>query len=231
MGGLWSAGPGNRGDFVAALRHLRRGHELGSKNPRWSYPSAQWVKQCERLVELDAMLPKVLLGEVEPAGVGERLALAQICQRHKSLYAAACRFYAAAFAIQPQLAKDLRVPHRYNAACAAALAGCGQGQDAAGLGEKERARLRQQACDWLLADLAAWRTLLEKQRDIIRPVVIQKMRHWLQDDAFTGVRGEKALAELPAAEPRSWRKLWDAVADTLTRAQGKAALDTKSDRK
>jgi serine/threonine protein kinase/Flp pilus assembly protein TadD len=33
----------DRGQFAEALTSLRRGHELGSKDPRWSYPSAQWV--------------------------------------------------------------------------------------------------------------------------------------------------------------------------------------------
>ena len=45
-----------KGRFAEALISLRRGHELGSKNPRWPFPSAQWVKECERLVELDAKL-------------------------------------------------------------------------------------------------------------------------------------------------------------------------------
>jgi serine/threonine protein kinase len=41
-----------KGEFGAALEELRRGHELGSRNPRWSYPSARWVQECERLIEL-----------------------------------------------------------------------------------------------------------------------------------------------------------------------------------
>src|SRR5262249_38053823 len=68
----------DKGRFAEALTSLRRGNELGSKNPPWPHPSAEWVKQCERLVELDAKLPKVLKGEVRPADVGERLTLAQL---------------------------------------------------------------------------------------------------------------------------------------------------------
>jgi hypothetical protein len=41
--------------------------------------------------------------------------------------------------------------YRYNAACCAALAAGGQGKDADKLDDKERARLREQACDWLRA--------------------------------------------------------------------------------
>src|SRR5262249_25940367 len=52
-----------RGEFREALEHLRRGHDLGSRNPRWPYPSAQWVRQCERQVELDGKLPGFLVGK------------------------------------------------------------------------------------------------------------------------------------------------------------------------
>lgn len=31
-----------------ALPLLRRGHELGSKERGWNYPSARWVADCER---------------------------------------------------------------------------------------------------------------------------------------------------------------------------------------
>jgi tetratricopeptide (TPR) repeat protein len=78
--------------------------------------------------------------------------------------AAAARFAAEAFAARPKLADDLRFPNRRNAACSAALAGCGQGQDAAKLDDAERARLRRQALDWLRADLAAWGALLDQRR-------------------------------------------------------------------
>jgi tetratricopeptide (TPR) repeat protein len=39
------------GRHVEALAELRRGHELGSKQPRWSYPSAEWVRQAEQLAK------------------------------------------------------------------------------------------------------------------------------------------------------------------------------------
>jgi hypothetical protein len=58
------------------------------------------------------------------------------------LYAAAARFFDEAFAAQSSLADDLSSQHRYNAACAAALAGCGQGKDADDLSEQEHARWR-----------------------------------------------------------------------------------------
>jgi tetratricopeptide (TPR) repeat protein len=46
-----------QGDYVRALAALQRGHELGSHRPDWPYPSAQWVKECQRLVELNGRPP------------------------------------------------------------------------------------------------------------------------------------------------------------------------------
>jgi serine/threonine protein kinase/Flp pilus assembly protein TadD len=40
-----------KGQLKDALQSLRRGHELGSKDPRWPYPSAKWVAECQKLIE------------------------------------------------------------------------------------------------------------------------------------------------------------------------------------
>src|SRR5207244_10073464 len=107
--------------------------------------------------------------------------------------------------------------HRYNAACAAALAGCGQGKDADQTDANERARLRSQALDWLRADLAAGRQLLDKGPDNVRAVVVRAMQHWQQDKDFAGVRGE-ALSQLPEAERHKWQRLWQEVETLRQRA-------------
>src|SRR5262249_1313262 len=110
----------DEGRFAEALTLERRGHELGSKNPRWPYPSAQWVKRCERLVELDGKLPAILSGKEQPANATERAEYADVCQK-KRLYAAATRLYREALTAKPVLA-SLGYGVHYNAACAAARA-------------------------------------------------------------------------------------------------------------
>jgi serine/threonine protein kinase/tetratricopeptide (TPR) repeat protein len=130
--------------------------------------------------------------------------------------AAAARFYAEAFAAHPKLADDVRLLNRYNAACSAARAGCGQGKDAATLDDAERAQLRRQALDWLRADLAAWGQLLDKEPEKARARVQQQLRYWQQDADFAGVRGD-ALAKLPEAESREWQQLWADVEQTLNK--------------
>jgi serine/threonine-protein kinase len=171
-----------------------------------------------------AKLPAILSGKAKATDTTEQLTLAFVCQQpYKRLYAAATYFYSEAFAAEPQLAGDQPSDDRYNAACAAALAGCRKGKDADKLDAKERARLRRQALDWLRADLKAWRQVLDKASDQGGPAIVQQMQHWLKEDDFAGVRGSEALARLPEAERPSWQKLWEEVEALRQRAAGKPA--------
>jgi serine/threonine-protein kinase len=129
--------------------------------------------------------------------------------------AAAASFYAEAISAHPKLA-ELSEFVRSNAACAAALAGCGQGRDAGRLEDVERARLRRQALDWLRADLTAWGQILEKQPDQARVRLQRRMEYWQGEPAFNGVRGAE-LAKLPEAERQAWQQLWKDVEQMLKR--------------
>jgi tetratricopeptide (TPR) repeat protein len=177
-------------------------------------------------------LPRILKGESRPADANECLALAELCQQpYQRLYAASARFYGEAFTGEPKLAEDLRFQNRYNAACAAALAAAGKGVDAGKLDDKVRARLRQQALDWLRAELTAYRRLLEKEPKKVGSAVRDQMKHWQQDTDFAGVRGPAALAKLSEAERHDWEKLWADVADLLDRAADKPPQPRDSERK
>jgi Tfp pilus assembly protein PilF len=205
-----------QGHFRAALEALRRGHQLGRRNPRWPYPSADWVRHCEQLVALDARLPALLQGDDRPKDAAEQMALADLCQRYKRRYAAAARFYAAAFAAEAKRADDLRQGYRYNAACAAALAAAGQGKDAGRLDDKERARLRAQALGWLRADLALWAKRADRGKPEVQPVLRRKLLDWQKDPDLAGLRDQGAVDKLPAAERAAWGTFWAEV-DALLR--------------
>jgi tetratricopeptide (TPR) repeat protein len=217
-----------QGRFAEALRAYKRGHELGSKTPGWPHPSAQWTRNAEQVIALEDKLPKLLKGGAQPADAAEQLALARWCLQHKRMFASATRFYTQAFAAQPELARNLETWDRYTAACAAALAGCGRGEDAARFDDRERARLRQQALDWLHADLALRAKQVATSRPQDQVAAQMALGLWLVDTDFAGVRGE-ALAKFAEAERDGWRKLWAEVADTLARPQ--APADKKQDKK
>jgi serine/threonine-protein kinase len=211
-----------QGSLQQSLASLRRGHALGARRPGWRYPSAQWVKEGERLAELEPQLPAFLKAERQPQSAAEALELAWLCQQpFKQRYAAAARFYRDAFAAEPKLADDVRSGRRYNAACAAALAGCGRGKDVPKPDAKERSRLRAQALAWLRADLNAWQDVLAKAPKRARPSVAQTLQHWQMDADLAGVRDKAALEQLPEAERQDWAKLWGEVATLRTRASSK----------
>jgi tetratricopeptide (TPR) repeat protein/serine/threonine protein kinase len=209
-----------QGRFAEGLRALKTGHELGSLKRDWPYPSPQWVREAERLVELDTRLPKVLRGEVPPGNSVETASLALFCQERKQLFAAAVRLYGDAFARDARLADDLDAGHRYNAACAAALAGCGQGKDATHLEDKERARLRGRALVWLTADLAYYAKLADGAPAEIRAFIQKRLQHWLRDTDLVGVRGDR-LAKLLEAERKDWQQLWTDAERTLKKTNHK----------
>jgi Flp pilus assembly protein TadD len=217
-----------QGEFAAALAELRRGHELGSKRPRWQYDTAEWVRRCQRLADLDARLPGILAGKASAAGAGERLELAQICT-FKQLNRAAARFFEEAFAAEPGPGPDLRASQRYNAACAAALACAGRGGDAHGLDEKERARLRDLALGWLRADLAAYGRGLDTAPEAARSFAVRWMQHCLADPDLAGVREPESLARLAEGERQAWQQLWGELRDRLARARGKPTPEKQSD--
>ena len=196
--------------YVEALAELKRGHELGSRNPSWRYPSAEWVWQLERLVELDRKLPSILSEKAKPSDAAETLGFAQLCY-DKKLHAASARFWSEAFLAQPKLAENMQVQNRYNAACAAALAGCGQGKDDPPLDDTAKARWREQAIDWLKADLAGWSKTLENSPPQARQSIAKTLQHWKTDRDLAGIRDPAALAKLPADEQTTCRNLWSQV--------------------
>jgi hypothetical protein len=115
------------------------------------------------------------------------------------------------------LADGLKAAHRYNAACYAALAAAGKGEDAATLDDKERLRLREQALTWLKADLA----LHAKQME--GAAAQEALRWWQKDPDLAGARDPAALAKLPEAERREWKMLWSEVERLLAKAGAEKA--------
>jgi hypothetical protein len=130
--------------------------------------------------------------------------------------AAADRLFAAAFEADPAAAADLGAAHRYNAACCAARAGCGQGGDAP-LDPAQRARLRAQALAWLRADLDAQTRQAASWFAAPRARAVQAVHHWKEDPDLAGVRDADALDKLPEAERAEWRKLWADVDALLSK--------------
>ena len=209
-----------QGRFTDARDATRKAFDLLPPNDDRLRPlTSRQLQRCEKLLALDEKLPAVLKGEVKPTDAAECLALADLCQQYKQRYVAAARFYADAFAAEPKRAESLNPQHRYNAACAAALADCGQGKDDPPPDDKARTRLRQQALDWLGADLAQWAKELDPSTPQARTAVQRTLTHWQIDPDLVSVRGPEALAQLPEAARPAWQKLWTDVDALLDKAR------------
>jgi eukaryotic-like serine/threonine-protein kinase len=169
-----------------------------------------------RFAALDTRLAGLLNGEA-PKDNAERLALAQRAYDTQR-YATATRLWAGALESDPKLADNPQAGTRYNAACAAALAGCGKGKDNPPLDAAAKVKLRCQALDWLKAEHAAWSKILESGPPQARPVVAANLKHWNEDSDLAGIRDDAALAKLPQEELAACKQLWGDVDRLLKKA-------------
>jgi Flp pilus assembly protein TadD/tRNA A-37 threonylcarbamoyl transferase component Bud32 len=211
----------DRGRLDEAIAAHRKGVEIEPRNAA----ARDYLVRLEKVAALQSKLPAYREGKYSPRDNAERLLLAQLCGVKKFHHAAA-RLYAEVFVAEPGLA-DNRVlannraaAYRYDAACSAALAGFGQGEDAKTLGDGQRARWRQQALDWLRADLMRWEQEMETAKLWVPDAVRNELKKWQRDKDLAVVRGEETLAPLPAEERRRWQTLWADVAKHLGETEG-----------
>src|SRR5262249_43087144 len=152
---------------------------------------------------------------------GDRAEFISMC-RIRKLHSAAARLFAEALEEDPKLAE--KVPqYLYDAACAAALAGCGQGRDEPPLNESQRANWRKQALEWLRAQLMMWTRRTDGEQSSDRAVARQRVNAWRNDPTLAGVRDAASLSRLPQEETALWQDFWKDV-DALLK---KLADDTK----
>ncbi len=199
---------GARAATARCLELLPEGHPMRPM-------AEQQRRRCERAVALEGRLPELLSGEREPEDA-DLLELAELCRSPaRKHYAAAARFYAAAFAHHPKALADLAAGYRARAARAAALGGAGRGEDDPPPDEAARAALRQQARAWLRADLDAHARFVSVKTEKLRRTIRQRLEHWRRDPDLAGIRDADALARLSAAERAACRDLWDRVEKLL----------------
>jgi tetratricopeptide (TPR) repeat protein len=208
-----------QGKLEDSLVALRRAGALARPGSAMASDVSGRIRQIEQQIALESRLPAVLKGEDTPRDAAECLAFVQLCV-HRGRHAAAARLWTEVLAADPKLGDDRVKRHRYNAACAAALAGCGKSQDDPAPGEPARAALRRQALDWLEAERTAWARYLESGPAPARPAIIKSLQHWQRDPDLAGVRDGAALARLPDEEQQAWRSLWSDVENLLKTAQG-----------
>jgi Flp pilus assembly protein TadD len=222
-----------QGKLAEAESAIRSATDLLQKQAPDSPKVAQCrthLAKCEAMIVLDKKLSAVLVGEAKPQTAPESAALASLAQQpYRQLHVTAVQLYRDAFAADPKLA-DPHTRNRYNAACSAALAGCGVGQDAEKPDDAARTLMRSQALNWLRAELAAWSKVLGEDDVKSRQLARQQLAHWLEDADLAGVRGD-ALAQLPEMERRPWRDFWADLDKTLATAREPNTRERKEEKK
>ena len=212
------------GELTESLNAYRTGHRLGSAQPGWRYPSAQWVREAERLVALDKKLPAVLERREKPDDDAERFALARFCQQpFKKLYAASFRFFADAFADDPKLADDLKTCESLQRR----LLRCAGRPPARERTTRRRMRRKKRTCAarrWngcgptLRHGQGGWRATSFGGSESGSG---RRMRQWQEDADLSGLRDPAGLAKLPAEEQEACKKLWADVQALLDKAEAK----------
>jgi tetratricopeptide (TPR) repeat protein len=202
------------GSLAESLEESRRGQQraIETGSPFRSI-AEQEVREAERLVALDRRLST---GAPKAAPAAEWLGFAEVCF-YKKRYADAVQFYRQAFAQEPTLAADLDNGHRYNGACAAALAAAGRGEGTASLDTLRRAELRKQAVTWLREDLEAWKQRATDPK--ARATVNATLRLWQRHPNLASLRDPAAVAQLPADEQQACKQLWEEVEALLGKVQ------------
>ncbi len=194
-------GHGRDDEAAAAQRELT---ELHASDPQFA--------------AIEARLAAVIRGQA-PKDNAERLALAQRAY-DTARYATSARLWAEALQADPKLAASRETQHCYNAACAAALAGSGNATDNPAPDAAAKAKLRQQAREWLKSELAAWAKLLQSGPPQSKGAIAQTLKHWQDDADLVGVRETEPLQKLPEEERKAWNALWADVNDLLKKTQG-----------
>ena len=162
------------------------------------------------MIALDARLAAIIKGNLQPRDATDRVVLAQRAHE-KTLHATATKFWSEALAADPTLGDDRQSQHRYNAACSAARAGAGQGKDDPKPDDAARAKLREQALDWLKIELAAWKRVSMFAAPGNKELVAKTLAYWKKDSDLAGIRDQPELAKWPADERTAFKQLWNDV--------------------
>jgi serine/threonine-protein kinase len=217
----YTAAHDNLGNALYALDRLeeaaaeyRRASELGNGDA-----TRKW-RRCQRLLALGERLPATLQSAKPPQDAVLRIDLADLCYRRKH-YARSTQLFADAFAADGKLVEDIHATYRYDAACSAALAGCGRGEDAKKLDARELTRLRRQALDWLRDDLISYGKLVDGGKPAERALVQHRLQYWHIDRDLVGIRDAKELTKLPSDDRQAWEKLWADVTALLEKTREK----------
>jgi tetratricopeptide (TPR) repeat protein len=173
------------GELEAGLVAMRRGHELGSSEPGFSMPTADWVRDLEGLIEDRGRLDAWSAGTSEPPPPEEQVRLAE------SAYAMgrcelAAKIVGELLALHPELASGTFGGARTTAAYAAAWLGRGTGEEARAW--------RARALDWIQQELTDMEERLVGDESAA-PAVREVLERWRANPGLRPLLDAEEIAE------------------------------------
>ena len=195
------------GRYDEALATFQKIGEIVRNSPDDIEQAKAEGARTQRFKALDSQLKQSPLPTINLEFPGEWQEFIESCSNARR-FDKATHAWAAMLSANPQLGKDRQNANLYNASRMALKAGCGKQQNVT---EADQAILRQQALNWLKADLANWANLPDQDFPENRELIIRWLNDWKRDPDLAGIRDEAALRKLPPNEQLMWLTLWQNV--------------------
>jgi serine/threonine protein kinase/Flp pilus assembly protein TadD len=163
----------------------------------------------------DRTLPDLLADKVQFTTAQECVTCAEYCITRRRLYETAARLYARSFEMDPGLEENPALPHRFNAACAAARLATDPREE--NLSDEQAAPWRTQALRWLAAELQALQMRAAHKDSQPGEIIQNTLFRWLQDPDLAGIRDSDSMKSLPEKERETCAELWREVRSLLAK--------------
>ena len=207
----------DKGDQAGAMKKLAQAVTRFDWSPSNADQRDIWIFHIlrrEAEAKILPNLPAFLTGTWQPSSNDERLALTGVCQ-FQGLAAHCARLYTDAFAADPALATRPDPDLRFAAACAAAMAAGGVGQDSGSLNPAQRTDMRAAALKWLTDDLDAMTAQLNLGDHDSSDRFERNLKLWRSTSELASVRRESDLQKLSPDAIDQWNTFWSSVDEKL----------------
>jgi tetratricopeptide (TPR) repeat protein len=191
------------GALEEAVAEFRQAVALKPDHPGFQYA----LRSTELWLTWDKRMPELLAGTAKPSSPADAVEVAELCrQSFKKHYAVSLKLYREAFALD----KPLEVRHRFDAAEVALLLAAGK-DAAVNVASEEAGNLRQQAHQWLTAELEVVRKDALSDQPAARNKARKLLGQWAGNANLASIRDAASLDRLPAEERDAWRQFWGEV--------------------
>jgi eukaryotic-like serine/threonine-protein kinase len=199
-----------RGAFQEALELYQEADRIASELRNIKEDTKKWVKEAEQRCKQFEQLKQFDGKKQLPQDPTELIGLANFYRDPFTRYNTSTQLFRLAFERYPQSLENLQDAHRWNAACAAVLAGTDQGTEV-DLDEKSKSELRDQGYRWLTEHVDVLCKELNQEDTKTGDLARRHLQDILKDQDFESVRTSNSLQKLPESERTKWQALWNKI--------------------